>query len=327
MASSEKFCLRWNDFEANVSSAFREIRDEKDFFDVTLACDDDSQIQAHKVIIAACSPFFRNVLRKNSHQHPLLYLKGVKYKELLCVLNFMYMGEVNVAQDDLNSFLAVAEDLRVKGLTQGSNNGGGGGGGERPKSEPKHVPIRPREPQGSSEPPVKRSRPSVPTPATSSSSYQSYQDDDIQEVVPVKSEPGTVSSQSAGHYEAAGQQENQVALEEQYDESYDYGQYGEGGYDDGSGMIDPNTGMPLQTADGNKDELEAILTSLVTHSGDKWLCLKCGKTAKTRQHIKVHAETHVEGIEHICGYCARKFKTSNTLQNHISLQHKNLLNI
>ena len=254
MASSEKFCLRWNDFEANVSSAFREIRDEKDFFDVTLACDDDSQIQAHKVIIAACSPFFRNVLRKNSHQHPLLYLKGVKYKELLCVLNFMYMGEVNVAQDDLNSFLAVAEDLRVKGLTQGSNNGGGGGGGERTKSEPKHVPIRPREPQGSSEPPVKRSRPSVPTPATSSSSYQSYQDDDIQEVVPVKSEPGTVSSQSAGHYEAAGQQENQVALEEQYDESYDYGQYGEGGYDDGSGMIDPNTGMPLQTADGNKGE-------------------------------------------------------------------------
>ena len=74
------------------------------------------------------------------------------------------------------------------------------------------------------------------------------------------------------------------------------------------------------------DDLDAILTSLVTHSGDKWLCLKCGKTVKTRQHIKVHAETHVEGIEHICGYCGRKFKTSNTLQNHISLQHKNLLN-
>ena len=96
MASSEKFCLRWNDFESNVSSAFRDIREEKDFFDVTLACDDDSQIQAHKVIIAACSPFFRNILRKNSHQHPLLYLKGVKYKELISVLNFMYQGEVSL---------------------------------------------------------------------------------------------------------------------------------------------------------------------------------------------------------------------------------------
>ena len=91
MASSEKFCLRWNDFESNVSTAFRDIREEKDFFDVTLACD-DSQVEAHKVILAACSPWFRNILRRNPHQHPLLYLKGVKYKELVCVLNFMYQG-------------------------------------------------------------------------------------------------------------------------------------------------------------------------------------------------------------------------------------------
>ena len=114
---SEKFCLRWNDFENNISQAFKELRDDKDFFDVTLACDDE-QIQAHKVILSACSPFFRNILRRNPHQHPLLYLKGVKYTDLQSVLNFMYHGEVNVAQEELNSFLAVAEDLQVKGLTQ-----------------------------------------------------------------------------------------------------------------------------------------------------------------------------------------------------------------
>ena len=253
--ASEKFCLRWNDFEQNISSAFRDIRDEKDFFDVTLACDDDSQIQAHKVIIAACSPFFRNVLRKNQtpnqNQNLVLYLKGVKYKELVSVLNFMYMGEVNVAQDDLNSFLAVAEDLRVKGLTQGS------GGSERPKSESRSSVTRPRDTPASSEPPVKRSRPSAAASTPSSSSFQqqpqSY-DDDIQEVVPVKAEPGTAAAAAHAQYDP-GQQENQVALEEQYDESYDYGQYGEG-YDDGSGMIDPNNGMPIQTADGNKGELK-----------------------------------------------------------------------
>merc|ERR1712002_1387213 len=120
--ATEKFCLRWNDFETNISSAFRELREDKDFFDVTLACDDE-QIQAHKVILSACSPFFRGVLRRNKHEHPLLYLKGVKYADLLSVLNFMYHGEVNVAQEELNSFLAVAEDLKVKGLTQNNSEG------------------------------------------------------------------------------------------------------------------------------------------------------------------------------------------------------------
>ena len=115
--TSEKFCLRWNEFESNISVAFRELRNDKDFFDVTLACDDE-QVQSHKMILSACSPFFRNILRRNPHQHPLIYLKGVKYTDLQSVLNFMYHGEVNVAQEELNSFLAVAEVLKVKGLTQ-----------------------------------------------------------------------------------------------------------------------------------------------------------------------------------------------------------------
>jgi len=120
VGGSEKFCLKWNEFESNVSTAFRELRDDKDFFDVTLACD-GNQLEAHKVILSACSPFFRGVLKRNPHAHPLLYLKGIKYEDVLAVLNFMYHGEVNIAQDELNSFLAVAEDLQVKGLTQGNN--------------------------------------------------------------------------------------------------------------------------------------------------------------------------------------------------------------
>jgi len=95
--STSKFSLQWNDFETNMTDALKELREEKDFFDVTIACE-DSQIQAHKVILSACSTFFRNVLRRNPHQHPLLYLKGVKYKEFIAILNFMYNGEVNVAQ-------------------------------------------------------------------------------------------------------------------------------------------------------------------------------------------------------------------------------------
>ena len=112
-----KFCLRWKDFENNISNSFKDLRDDKDFFDVTLACN-GNQLQAHKVILSACSTFFRSILKKYPHPHPLLYLKGVQYEEIQSVLTFMYHGEVNVAQEDLNTFLAVAEDLEVKGLTQ-----------------------------------------------------------------------------------------------------------------------------------------------------------------------------------------------------------------
>ena len=258
--ASEKFCLRWNDFESNISVAFRELREEKDFFDVTLACD-DSQVQAHKVILSACSPFFRNILRRNPHQHPLLYLKGVKYKELLSVLNFMYQGEVNVAQEELNSFLAVAEDLRVKGLTQ-NNSGTSSSSSTDPKQRAPSPKIsRPAAPpERDPVPPPKRPRPAPPP--------QSYHqdDDDIQEVQPiVKSEPVSALAEvvpQQQQYATAGQQsQQQVALEDDAyaDESYDYGEYGDGGYDDGSGMIDPNTGLPIQGAggaDGNKGRLQ-----------------------------------------------------------------------
>jgi len=348
MSSSEKFCLRWNDFETNISVAFRELREEKDFFDVTLACD-DSQIQAHKVILSACSPFFRNVLRRNPHQHPLLYLKGVKYKELLSVLNFMYMGEVNVAQEELNSFLAVAEDLRVKGLTQ-NNSSSESSAAKAKQEQPKAIIPRPRDPpERDPAPPMKRPRPAAPAPPTPAQSYQSYdQDDDIQEVVPVKSEPrdptpmavhhapqidtshpvsqyGVVQQQAA----PAPMQQNQVALDESYgDESYDYGQYEDGSYDDGSGMIDPNTGMPMQGAgaDGNK----ALIRSKMQKESDGlggvlWRCLDCGHTSKRTPDLTKHIEAkHIGYTGFNCNHCGKHCPSKNALTSHVSRQHRNV---
>ena len=99
MASTEKLCLRWNDFESNISSAFRDLKEDKDFSDVTLACS-DQQVEAHKVILAASSNFFKKVLKNVQHSHPLIYMKGVKFTDLEAVLNFVYHGEVNVAEAD-----------------------------------------------------------------------------------------------------------------------------------------------------------------------------------------------------------------------------------
>ena len=229
--ANEKFCLKWNDFEQNISGAFRELKDDADFFDVTLACDSDEQVSAHKVILSACSPFFRQVLRRHKHQHPLLYLRGVSFSDLESVLAFMYNGEVNIAQEQLNSFLAVAEDLKVKGLTQGKD--GGQTDSERSKS--------PRQPTTTtsykgpsqrnsnvmSQPPPKRARPD-PT------NY--HEDDEIQEVIPVKTELGATAMEE-GKVDVAGYEE----------ESYeDYGGYEEQQYEGTAGALaNTQTGMEI----------------------------------------------------------------------------------
>ena len=115
---SEKLCFQLNDFQDHTTSAFANLRDEKDFVDVTLVCEDGQQVKAHKVILASSSPIFQKLLVTNKHQHPLIYMRKIKHEHIFSVLDFIYHGVVNVFQDDLDSFLAIAEELQLKGLTE-----------------------------------------------------------------------------------------------------------------------------------------------------------------------------------------------------------------
>ena len=119
MTSSEKFSLRWNDFQDNTISAFSNLREDKVFTDVTLISEDGQQLEAHKVILTASSPFFMNLLKINKHPNPLVYLKGFKAKDLHSLIDFIYNGVADVYHDNLDKFLALAEELQLKGLTGG----------------------------------------------------------------------------------------------------------------------------------------------------------------------------------------------------------------
>ena len=119
---SEKICLEWNDFKENAKSAFVRLRDDKEFTDVTLACGDGQQMEAHKDILAASSPFFERILQRNKHPHPLIYLRGFRSDEFEAILDFLYFGETNVYQENLDSSLVIAEELKLKGLTSQTND-------------------------------------------------------------------------------------------------------------------------------------------------------------------------------------------------------------
>ena len=105
---SEKLCLQWNDFKENIISSVGNLREDQEFTDVTLACEDGRRIEAHKIILAGSSPFFDNLLKRNKHSHPLVYMKGMKSEDMAAIVNFLYRGEANVFQESLESFLAIA---------------------------------------------------------------------------------------------------------------------------------------------------------------------------------------------------------------------------
>ena len=116
MGSSEKLCLKWDDFQTNISSSFGHMRKDEDFSDVTLTCDGDKRIEAHKVILAASSSFFGRLLKQNKHPHPLLYMRGISNNQLSEVVDFIYHGEVNIYEENIEDFLILAEELQLKGL-------------------------------------------------------------------------------------------------------------------------------------------------------------------------------------------------------------------
>ncbi|XP_023321934.1 protein tramtrack, beta isoform isoform X10 [Eurytemora carolleeae] len=214
----EQFCLKWNDFQQCIKSTFQDLREESDFMDVTLSCD-GQQIKAHKVILSACSLTFKNLLKQNPSQNPVILLWDVSPRDLSSILDFMYNGEVNVKQEHLNSFLSVAEKLRVRGLCQ--NNGK-----DTNKPKDNKTKVRAAEP---SETPAKRPK------------FDQIDDDEIEEIKPT--EPPTVKQErletvTPGFSAAVPPQSVQVvgeAFTEEFAETEDYGEY----YEDGNYGVDP----------------------------------------------------------------------------------------
>lgn len=136
--NNQQFCLRWNNYQSNLTNVFDELLQNESFVDVTLACDGQS-IKAHKMILSACSPYFQALFYDNPCQHPIIIMRDVRWQELKALIEFMYKGEINVSQDQINPLLKVAEMLKIRGLAEVSSTGSGGGGG--PQLFPDHRPI------------------------------------------------------------------------------------------------------------------------------------------------------------------------------------------
>jgi hypothetical protein len=114
---SQVFSLRWNQHQTNMLSVFDKLLQSEAFCDVTLACDGGS-LKCHKIVLAASSDYFQKLFIDNNSEHPIVFLKDVKACQVKAILDYMYKGEVSVAQQELPALLRVAELLRVKGMIE-----------------------------------------------------------------------------------------------------------------------------------------------------------------------------------------------------------------
>lgn len=118
----QQFCLRWNNHQPNFISVFTHLLSTESLVDVTLAAE-GKHLQAHRVVLSACSPYFQMLFSMNPCQHPIVILKDVKYDDLKIMVDFMYYGEVNISHEQLPAILKTAELLKVKGLAENSDPG------------------------------------------------------------------------------------------------------------------------------------------------------------------------------------------------------------
>ncbi|XP_014249519.1 uncharacterized protein LOC106666678 isoform X2 [Cimex lectularius] len=118
MSAQQQYCLRWNNHRSNLLTVFDQLLQNEAFTDVTLACEGGMSVKCHKMVLAACSSYFQSLFTELPCRHPVVVLKDVRYGEMKAILEYMYKGEVNVAQDQLGALLKVAEALKVKGLVE-----------------------------------------------------------------------------------------------------------------------------------------------------------------------------------------------------------------
>lgn len=290
----EKFCLQWNEFQNNLQTSYRSVRKSEDYSDVTLACGDGQQIEAHRIILSNSSNFFRELLKKNPHSHPLIYMRGISYIDLVSIVDFIYHGETEIMKDNLESFLAIAGELDVKGMTK------------QTKKFPKEL-----------------------TPNLFPKDYDSNEDlkaseiskDDLKNGKNNLSElietNGSVSQENLTCDQCGRTLGTKASLK-----THKYNHLkSKNSIDVKEEISGEDKGSSLDTMTGDDMELEAKLDALTEKRDGVWTCLQCGKYDNTRFHLRRHAETHIQGFIHKCSICTQSYTTRACLKSHIASKH------
>lgn len=326
---AQKFCLTWKDFNMIFNKEFEALRKSEDFFDVTLACE-ESQVDVHKLVLSASSDFFKNILKKNKHDHPLIYLTGVKFSDLQAILDFIYTGETEVAEKDLETLLDTASKLKVKGLTESQANL------ETEASTVSSVPTLVNDSKKKKKDDdiiMMEARKTAQQPNTMNPAYKPQETGLMEIKSEVENEPNfskappnnnkMLRTSDPMDISSFLSPEEQQQLTEEVVQSYAYNKFT-------AVVNEPTHGQDYIS---NKNELERQCSELMVSSYDSavgktvWQCAQCHYSSKLRYTVKEHVETHISGFSHQCPLCDKSCNTRNALRVHTIRKHSNKVQV
>ena len=247
------------------------MRHEDDFYDVTLVGDDQQQISAHRLVLSSCSEYFKNILKQNKHPHPLLCMEGINFNEMNSILNYIYFGEVNIDQDDLDRFLSVAQRLKLEGLIS-------------------HV----------GEPIFKRQR----------DDYQIHTREDRNALYPendgvdVQQRSNIIFQSTKYDRNVLASENEEIVLQQQRSKlNVDSTEYECIEEKQRSKIIVDSTEFE------SIEELDAkIFEYIEKEDNGKWKCIICKQKSKSKKDVKEHVEVHIDGLSFPCPDCDSKLR-------------------
>ncbi|XP_065558862.1 zinc finger protein 131-like isoform X14 [Artemia franciscana] len=341
---SQEFCLKWNNHHMTLVSVLDRLLSSETLVDVTLVAEGKS-IRVHRVVLAACSTYFHDIVDLHQDKSLVIFLKDVKYVELQALVDYMYRGEVRVAQNSLASLIRTAESLKIKGLAEAEDESNPIENETHPPDRDTHSPVRKRRRRSGESYMKKDSVPPAP-PLQPAPVIQINEDDSV---VPVTSTPRVVKqvppppplAPAIEHSSELKLEKNSGDFVKEYISSNledsnhhgpspvlpklelsgdelgndtDHGQEEEWNEEDFSALVSDQT--------GNSETGETSRSLQNNSQQGLWSCEKCSKSYATKQSLIRHMRYLCGGRKSfVCPLCLAAYTEKRILLRHAAKVH------
>ena len=284
--------MQWAFFQSSHTTSFQDIRDDGELLDVTLVCDDGRQLEAHKVVLSANSSVFRQMLTRNIHPHPLIFLTEQNSKKVGQILDFLYKGEVGMPDNEVTEFLELSRKLQIKSLDEVAS------------SEKSGQHLTEQDDAGNE----------FDGDFSTSSNITEHDPVENTEVYINQKQISEETKEKDAQHPAmetdhVGGLKYTCSLCKESFKSYHVMKIHSVGH---KGKSRRHEKIQFTGEEPLRNMLDKLF---VTKEGQKE-CTICGKTTQSSAHAREHAEIHIEGLEYPCMDCGKIMKTSTTSRHH-----------